>query len=879
LSYFLTPKGLIMNRFPKNFISLILLFLLGFVSLNHAEENNSPIVNMKNFLITGPMQVKTPALIEMKSDEIESKEVLEYQYKRIKDWWPKEDDKFEWDRNKNLKWQTYELSDENEIFFEPDNVKNFQLYYLANYLNVKSFFNGKLKLNGFHLFEVYVDGNKICSKTTSDSEKPKEENFVTGSLALEPGKHLLIIKSLYDPKSTLPWQLKIKLEADKEFDKNIFSTNTDPERRMTLEHLLDIPEIKGVSISSDGKYAAISFRQIKDDGKSFNYWIDILDTKYGKSLFPQKVGENISNLKWVPKSSRLSFITTEEKKSTIWLFDLNNGSTKSILENIENLSDYNWSPDASFTIYSITEKPKEDKEGLKKLQGMPDRWPTWRDKDELYLLDVMTGTKRQLIKSNNSSTLYDIHPQNDKILFAQSKADNKNRPYFKSFLYILNLNSMQFDSIWSGYWLGSASFSPDGKKLLMTGGPSFFDGIGKSISEDKIPNDYDTQAYIFDLDSKKINAITKNFNPSIDSKYWLKNNIYFTVTDKSKKLLYKYDVNSGKYSLIETGLEAIDNVALADDAPYAVYYGSSATQPHAVYFLDLQTEKYKLLVDPSKEAYKHTKLSTVKRWTFKNKQGVEIEGRVYYPPHFNPDKKYPCIVNYYGGVSPVERDFGGRYPKNYYSVHDYIVYVLQPSGCVGFGQEFSAVHVNDWGKVVAEEIIDGVGQFLDAHPFVDRKKVGCIGASYGGFMTMLLLTKTDIFAAGISHAGISDISGYWGEGFWGYLYNARSAANSFPWNRKDIYVDQSPLFGSENINTPLLLLHGDADTNVPPGESRQLYTALKLLGKEVDLIEISDQNHWIREHNKRKKWTKTIVAWFDKWLKGDDGWWKELYSE
>ncbi|MCK5032426.1 MAG: S9 family peptidase, partial [Calditrichia bacterium] len=544
-----------------------------------------------------------------------------------------------------------------------------------------------------------------------------------------------------------------------------------------------------------------------------------------------------------------------------------------------NLSDYNWSPDASFIIYSITEKPKEDKEGLKKLQGMADRWRTWRHKDELYLLDVKTGTCRQLTKSQNSSGLYDIHPKSNKILFVQSEADYANRPYFKYYLYTMDLNTMHIDSIWNGFWFGGAGFSPDGKKLLMTGGPSFFDGIGKSLSADKIPNDYDTQAYIYDLQSKNIKSITKNFNPSINDKYWYKNYIYFTVTDKSKKQLYKYDINSKKYSKIETGLEAIDKVVFADNAPHAVYYGSSATKPHAAYFLDLKTQKFKLLSDPSKEAYKHTKLSTVKRWTFKNKNDAEIEGRVYYPPHFDSDKKYPCIVYYYGGVSPVVRNFGGRYPKNFYSAFDYIIYVLQPSGCVGFGQEFSAIHVNDWGKVVADEIVNGVGQFLDAHPFVDREKVGCIGASYGGFMTMLLLTKTDIFATGISHAGISSISGYWGEGFWGYLYNSRAAANSFPWNRKDIYIDQSPLYSVDKINTPLLLLHGASDTNVPPGESRQLYTALKLLGKEVELIEVAGQNHWILEHNKRKKWTKTIVAWFDKWLKNDDSWWKELYSD
>ena len=187
------------------------------------------------------------------------------------------------------------------------------------------------------------------------------------------------------------------------------------------------------------------------------------------------------------------------------------------------------------------------------------------------------------------------------------------------------------------------------------------------------------------------------------------------------------------------------------------------------------------------------------------------------------------------------------------------------------------MHVNDWGKIVADEIIIGAHKFLDAHEFVDRDRVGCIGASYGGFMTMLLQTKTDMFACAVSHAGISSISSYWGEGYWGYLYSSVATANSFPWNRKDIYVDQSPLFNADKITTPLLLLHGKIDTNVPLGESIQLYTALKLLGQDVELIEIAGQDHHIMDYGKRKQWSKTIIAWFDKYLKDQSQWWEDLY--
>ena len=146
-------------------------------------------------------------------------------------------------------------------------------------------------------------------------------------------------------------------------------------------------------------------------------------------------------------------------------------------------------------------------------------------------------------------------------------------------------------------------------------------------------------------------------------------------------------------------------------------------------------------------------------------------------------------------------------------------------------------------------------------------------------MTMLLQTRTDMFAAAIAHAGISSISSYWGEGYWGYAYSAVATAESYPWNRKDIYIDQSPLFAADKITTPLLLLHGSVDTNVPPGESTQLFTALKVLGREVEYVQIMDQDHHILTYKKRTLWTKTIMAWFDRWLKGQPEWWSDLYPE
>ncbi len=162
---------------------------------------------------------------------------------------------------------------------------------------------------------------------------------------------------------------------------------------------------------------------------------------------------------------------------------------------------------------------------------------------------------------------------------------------------------------------------------------------------------------------------------------------------------------------------------------------------------------------------------------------------------------------------------------------------------------------------------------------MDPERVGCLGASYGGFMTMRIVTLTDRFAAAVAHAGISALTSYWGEGYWGYSYGAVANADQFPWNRPDVFVERSPLFSADRVTTPLLLTHGTSDPNVPPGESIQMFTALELLGREVELLEVWDQAHWILERDKRILWSKSIVAWFDRWLKDRPEWWFHLWPE
>jgi dipeptidyl aminopeptidase/acylaminoacyl peptidase len=357
------------------------------------------------------------------------------------------------------------------------------------------------------------------------------------------------------------------------------------------------------------------------------------------------------------------------------------------------------------------------------------------------------------------------------------------------------------------------------------------------------------------------------------------NLIYYRVEEGDRATIYRYTPQTKKFEKLPLKEDVIRSFNIAENAPWASYTGVSTSNSSRSYLLNLKTMESTLISDPYADRLSKLNLGEVKEWNFKSSFGDLIEGRYYLPPNFNPDKKYPLIVYYYGGTSPTSRTFESTYPLHVYAAQNYIVYTLQPSGTTGYGQAFSARHVNAWGEQTAEEIIEGVKAFVAAHPFVDSTKIGNIGASYGGFMTQYLITRTDLFTASVSHAGISNITSYWGEGYWGYSYSAGASAGSYPWNNPQLYVEQSPLFHADKIKTPLLLLHGTADTNVPIGESIQMYTALKLLNKPVEFIQVEGENHAIYDYDKRIAWHNAIHAWFAKWLKEDARWWESMFPD
>ena len=735
----------------------------------------------------------------------------------------------------------------------PNVADGHALHLISFALQAHSYTEAKLNVQGVKNYQLFVNGRKHSGS----------------NLTLEPATHEIILKYLSEAGQND--SLKVCVETEKE---GIITLREDGKHNYSLNHVIHGTHFSGVSLSPDGKYLMTSYRTTQVGGRTSGV-TKITELATGKVL-----AQRLEYLQWMSKSNRYYYTRMGVNGRQLVAVEPASGQEYLLADNLPD-GYFQIAPSEDWLLYSLTQEGPKERREIYEVIEPDDRQPGWRDRSYLAKFDLATGLMQPLTFGYHNAWAQDISADGNKVLVMTNRSRLTKRPTTVSSLLLLDVNTLKVDTLVAeDGFLNSAQFSPDGKRIAVTASPEAFEGIGLNVKEGQTPNMYDYQMYLMDLADKKVTPVTKNFNPSVQRVVWNKvdGKIYFTAENRDYVSLYCMNPVDGKIQQVETKEDLVKGLSLSANASLLAYYGQGAMNSDRLYTLDLKKKKHTLVEDLSKDLLKDVQLGECRDWNFINSKGDTIYGRYYLPPHFDASKKYPMIVNYYGGCSPTERNFESRYPHHAYASLGYVVYVVQPSGASGFGQEFGARHVNTAGEGPAQDIIEGTKKFCEEHAFVNAKKIGCIGASYGGFMTQYLQTKTDIFAAAISHAGISDHTSYWGEGYWGYSYSEVSMANSYPWTRKDLYVERSPLFNADKIHTPILFLHGDVDMNVPVGESIQMYTALKLLGRETAMVLVDGQDHHIVDYGKRIQWQNTIWAWFAKWLQDDATWWNAIYK-
>ena len=483
-----------------------------------------------------------------------------------------------------------------------------------------------------------------------------------------------------------------------------------------------------------------------------------------------------------------------------------------------------WSPNSEQVAYTCRKKVGCD-------------YATSTDSD-IFLYDIATGTTRNLCKPEGwtapTSTDYTRSLQQQAV--NQSKVDAN-----------------------VGYDI-NPQFSPDGKYVAWS-----------SMERDGYESDR-ARLCVYDLKSGKKSYVTESFDSGVDGFAWA----------SDSKQLFFVGVWHGKANLHVTNLQGKVRAITNEQADYSLVaplYGGkqllvkrhSMATADEIFLVDTRTGRPSQLTEENKYFYDHLAWGEVKeRWT-KTTDGKQMLSWVIYPPHFDPTKKYPTLLFCEGGPqSPVSQFWSYRWNFQIMAAQGYIVIAPNRRGLPGFGQEWLEQISGDYTGQCMQDYLSAIDDIAN-EPYVDRERLGAVGASFGGFSVYWLAgNHNKRFKAFIAHDGIYNTQQQYTETE--ELWFANWDMGAAPWHKNAEGQQQkvfrtSPHLYVDRWDTPILCIHGQKDFRIEYTQAESAFTAAKLRGVPAQLLLFPDENHWVLRPQNGILWQRTFFRWLDKYLK------------
>jgi len=836
---------------------------------------------LTDWLVAGPAWVPERAFSDTTNDrEVQALEMSLVDYDKLL---PEAGQSLNWYPGTTLIW-TERKAPEGRLTLSPSRARRGELYvaYAATYVEISRWQEIAVKAESTHPFALYIDGSFVAKATVAENDKLIE---LSAKQTLHRGKHLLLIVASAGADTTpFAWEIKTSIKATE-----ALLSSTAPRRTPTyFKDIALFERASQLALSADGSLAAlVHSRRDKDFKRHSKIEVFDVQTRSPRTRGLNQTIEMTANLSapfFLPSGKRLAFRVAEEEGTSIWTFDFEKANMQQVLKPIKGLGNCVPSPDGKFLFYTMDAKKEEATSTYSLLTELEERLTDWTDTRAIFVASLENGAIHSLSELGQFAVdEFGLSCEGDKLIFTR-RLPTEERPFFSTEFWLFDLSSGEASLLLTQpiafetrplnlTWL------PGGKYVTYTAASHLTEK-----DETVIHNVSEVDLYLLNIEHKKTTNLSSDALFTVDEGSGLHWNphdkhLYFVAFVRGLAKVYKVDpLAKIEFKEVPLLFSYVESLELADGGSRFAFTASSPDLPPAAYIYDFSKQQWWELANPTATLMERIELAKWERWNFTNSDGVSIDGLIYYPQNFSPEKKWPAIVYFYGGVSPQEENF--YFAFHWWAANGYVVYALTPVGAIGFGQDFADKHVNDWGEFATRDVIEGTQKLIKEKSFIDAERIGAYGGSYGGFTTMDLITKTDLFAAAVSMYGISNIASYWGGGIWGYTYGDIALARSYPWNRRDVFVDKSPLFHADRIKTPLLLLHGVDDTNVPALESEQMFTALKVQGKEVAYVRFPGEDHGIAGNFENYiAHREMMLEWFDKHLKGQPEAWEARWKK
>jgi dipeptidyl aminopeptidase/acylaminoacyl peptidase len=246
--------------------------------------------------------------------------------------------------------------------------------------------------------------------------------------------------------------------------------------------------------------------------------------------------------------------------------------------------------------------------------------------------------------------------------------------------------------------------------------------------------------------------------------------------------------------------------------------------------------------------------------------GTKVQGWLVTPPGFKATRRYPAILQIHGGPR-TQYAFTFFHEMQYLAAHGYVVFYTNPRGGSGRGETWADAIAGGWGDLDYKDCM-AAADWMEKQRFINPKRMGVTGGSYGGYMTNWIIGHTNRFRAAVTQRSVVDLLSFVGSSDFGFALDRE--LNGFPWTNRENYEKCSPITYYKNVKTPVLIIHSEQDLRCNIEQAEQMFVMLKVLGKAVEMVRFPHEPHGLSRHGRpdrrvaRLEW---ILKWFDRYLK------------
>ncbi len=704
------------------------------------------------------------------------------------------------------------------------------------------------------------------------------------------------------------------------------SLHAQEKKPIQLSDLTKIVTVADPEITPDGKQVIFvkNYLEADKDGK-YDYKSQLIQMDLANPSQTKVLNSptyNLSSFSLSPDGKKLAFVKGWEGKSQIWILPLDGGEAQVVTSEKSGASSPVWSPDGSKILFSFSVP----------LWAMEED-PTWANPrpgrtygDEPNYEAIKEGKAKDTVKTDMDGTVEELRAwlaknasKNDprvidRLNFLGERGLSTDISFRHLGVFDLKTNESQvltsgYQNFGSGTWspdasyilassvkseehpdlawesnsdiykitladksasvfltkenhrFSDATFSPDGKTILISGQNTEDRAFNQSLIGTVRP------------DGSGLKWLTESLDRRLDGAKWSDDSkmIYFSGANQGGVTLYVAEASSGKITPVISGPVGVGGFDV--QGSQIVYALTKVANPSELYKSDLRGKSEQVLTGFNAAWLGERWISQPAAHQFKQ-DGFTVDYWVMPPFGMKPGTKYPTLLEMHGGPTamwgPGEASMWHEFQV--LAGRGYGIVYANPRGSGGYGKDFQRGNYRDWGDGPAKDVLTALDKAVEGYSWIDKDQLVLTGGSYAGYLTAWIVGHDHRFKAALTQRGVYELTFFMGEG------NAwRLVPNYFgyPWEEgvKEILEYNSPQTYVQNIQTPLMIFHGDSDLRTGVRQSELLYKSLKIMGKPVEYIRYPEEGHELSRSgavHRRLDRIGRIVEFFERYVEHPD---------